>query len=96
MNPILKIAAPDGGRHGREYLGRIDGHNIQEILDAIDKAKSIKGKPTIIIAHTVKGKGVSFMEGSLAFHGKAPSKEQCEKALYELDHRRLGEDNHEF
>ena len=72
------------------HVLEVDGHNIQEILDAIDKAKIIKGKPTIIIAHTVKGKGVSFMEGSLAFHGKAPTKEQCEQAVYELEHRRLG------
>jgi len=72
------------------HVLEIDGHNIQEILDAIDKAKIIKGKPTIIIAHTVKGKGVSFMEGSLAFHGKSPSKEQYEQALHELDHRRVG------
>lgn len=68
----------------------IDGHNFQEILDAVEKAKSIKGKPTVIIAHTVKGKGVSFMEGSLSFHGKAPTKEQYEQAIYELEHRRIG------
>ena len=74
------------------HVLEIDGHKIQEILDAIDKAKEIKGKPTIIIAHTVKGKGVSFMEGSLAFHGKAPSLEQYEQALRELEHRRSWEE----
>ncbi len=72
------------------HIFEVDGHSIREILDAVKKAKSIKGKPTLIIAHTVKGKGVSFMEGSLAFHGKAPSKEQYDQALYELEHRRLG------
>jgi len=62
----------------------IDGHNMEEILDALDEAKQIKGKPTIIIAHTVKGKGISFMEGKFQWHGKAPDKEEYEIALKEL------------
>lgn len=62
----------------------IDGHNMKEILSAYDEAKTIKGKPTIIIAHTIKGKGVSFMENVLDFHGRAPTKEEAEKALKEL------------
>ena len=62
----------------------IDGHNIDEALGAIDKAKAFKGKPTAIIAHTVKGKGVSFMENNVDFHGKAPNAEQLEAALKEL------------
>ena len=62
----------------------IDGHNMQEILSAYDLAKTVKGKPTIIIAHTIKGKGVSFMEGVIGFHGRAPTKEEAEKALKEL------------
>ncbi|HHJ00933.1 MAG TPA: transketolase, partial [Candidatus Aerophobetes bacterium] len=62
----------------------IDGHNIPEILDAFSQAKQVKGKPTIIIAHTTKGKGVSFMENVVEFHGKAPSKEEAKKALEEL------------
>jgi transketolase len=62
----------------------IDGHNMKEILAAFDQAKTVKGKPTIIIAHTIKGKGVSFMEGVVDFHGRAPTKEEAEKALEEL------------
>ena len=62
----------------------IDGHNYDEILDAIDKAKACKGKPTAIICNTVKGKGVSFMENQAGWHGTAPSKEQCEIAIKEL------------
>lgn len=62
----------------------IDGHNFEEIFKAIDEAKSVKGKPTMIIANTIKGKGVSFMENAVGWHGTAPSKEQCEKALSEL------------
>ncbi len=62
----------------------INGHNMQEILEAYEKAKTIKGKPTIIIAHTVKGKGVSFMENVCDFHGRAPTKEEAERALREL------------
>ena len=62
----------------------INGHNIQEILKAFDEAQSIKAKPSIIIAHTIKGKGVSFMENVLDFHGRAPTKEEAEIALKEL------------
>ncbi|MDD2703358.1 MAG: transketolase [Candidatus Omnitrophica bacterium] len=62
----------------------IDGHNIKEILSAYDKAAEAKGKPSIIIAHTVKGKGVSFMENMVDFHGRAPTKEETETALREL------------
>jgi transketolase len=63
----------------------IDGHNMQQILSAYAEAKTIKGKPTIIIAHTIKGKGVSFMENVVDFHGRAPTKEEAEKALKELE-----------
>jgi len=62
----------------------IDGHNMQEILSAYEKAKTVKGRPSIIIARTIKGKGVSFMENVVGFHGKAPTKEEAEKALKEL------------
>ena len=62
----------------------INGHDIQEIKDAFSKAKSIKGRPTCIIAKTVKGKGVSFMENQVGWHGKAPNKEQYEEAIREL------------
>ncbi len=62
----------------------IDGHDIKAIQDAIEKAKNTKGKPTVIICNTVKGKGVSFMENQASWHGTAPSKEQCEQALIEI------------
>lgn len=63
----------------------IDGHNIKEIIDAFDVAKNVKGKPTCIIAKTVKGKGVSFMENKVEWHGKAPSEEEYKIAMEELD-----------
>ena len=62
----------------------IDGHNMKEIIKAFEKAKTIKGKPTAIIAKTVKGKGVSFMENVAAWHGKAPKEEEYKLALEEL------------
>ncbi len=62
----------------------IDGHNIEEILDAFAKAKEVKGKPTAIVAKTVKGKGVSFMENQASWHGKAPNEEQYNVAVSEL------------
>ena len=62
----------------------IDGHDFVQIKNAIEEAKALKGKPTVIICETVKGKGVSFMENEASWHGTAPSKEQCEKALKEI------------
>lgn len=62
----------------------IDGHNFDEIADALEKAKTVKGKPTAIIANCVKGKGVSFMENQVGWHGSAPNKEQYEQAIAEL------------
>jgi transketolase len=62
----------------------IDGHDLDQIIAAFLKAEKMKGKPTVIIARTTKGKGVSFMENNVAFHGKAPTREEAEKALKEL------------
>lgn len=62
----------------------IDGHNMQEIIDAFDVARNIKGKPVCIIAKTIKGKGVSFMENKAEWHGKAPNEEQYRQAMEEL------------
>ncbi|MDU5105944.1 transketolase [Clostridium sp.] len=62
----------------------IDGHDIEAIQDAIEKGRNVKGKPTVIVCKTVKGKGVSFMENQAGWHGTAPSKEQCEQALSEI------------
>lgn len=63
---------------------RIDGHDINAIIEALDKAKNNSGKPTVIIADTIKGKGVSFMEGDHNWHGKAPDEEKYKLALEEL------------
>ena len=62
----------------------IDGHDFDQILTAFSKAEKTNGKPTVIIARTTKGKGVSFMENNVVFHGKAPTWEEAEKALGEL------------
>lgn len=66
------------------HVIEIDGHNYDEIANAFEEAKNVKGKPTLIFAHTVKGKGVSFMENNANWHGVAPTPEQCEAALKEL------------
>lgn len=63
----------------------IDGHNIEEIYEALQEAKTIKGKPTCIIANTVKGKGVELFENACEWHGKAPNEEEYFKALIELE-----------
>jgi len=66
------------------HVIKIDGHDFNQIEGAVNEAKTVKGKPTIIIAETVKGKGVSFMENEVGWHGTAPNKEQAQKALEEL------------
>lgn len=63
----------------------INGHSIEEILEVFAKAREVKGKPVCIVADTVKGKGVSFMENVVAWHGMAPNKEQYEKAIAEIE-----------
>ncbi len=63
----------------------IDGHDIKKILDAIERTRAIPGKPHMIIAHTIKGKGVSFMEGKIEWHGKTPTKEEAEIAIREIE-----------
>jgi transketolase len=66
------------------HVLEIDGHNFEEIIAAVDEAKAIFEKPTVIIAHTIPGKGVSFMERNYLWHGKPPTKEEGEVALKEL------------
>ena len=66
------------------HVINIDGHSFEEIEHALAEAKTIKGKPTAIIAKTVKGKGVSFMENLAKWHGSAPNREQAEQAIQEL------------
>ena len=63
---------------------KIDGHDIEEITKAFEVAKNIKGKPTCIIAKTVKGKGISYMENQVGWHGKAPNEEQYKEAMVSL------------
>ena len=64
---------------------KIDGNDLDQIREAFKQAKEVKGKPTLIFAKTVKGKGVSFMENNAAWHGVAPNKEELEKALKEVE-----------
>lgn len=66
------------------FVLEIDGHNISEIVDAFEKARTIFEKPTVIIAHTIPGKGVDFMEGRFEWHGKPPNQEEAKKALDQL------------
>ena len=63
----------------------IDAHDFDQIEEAVNKAKKTKGKPTMIVAHSIKGKGVSYMENQASWHGSAPNKEQAEQALTELN-----------
>ncbi|NLB52345.1 MAG: transketolase [Syntrophomonadaceae bacterium] len=62
----------------------IDGHNVEQIMAALEKARSIKNRPTVIVAKTLKGKGCSFMEDKAEWHGVAPKKDEVERALAEL------------
>ncbi|MGC7871776.1 transketolase [Desulfosporosinus sp. FKB] len=66
------------------HVIEVDGHDIEALEKAFAEAKQVKGKPTILIAKTVKGKGVSFMENQVGWHGSAPNAEQAEQALKEL------------
>lgn len=61
-----------------------DGHSFAELKEAFNKVKALKGKPSMIIAHTIKGRGVSFMEGRIEWHGKPPTREEADRALKEL------------
>ena len=67
------------------YVLYVDGHNFDEIRAAMEKARETKGKPTAIIMHTIKGKGVSFMENNAGWHGKAPNDEEYAIAMADLD-----------
>ena len=86
--PIRKVMSPEPipdkfRAFGWNVIG-IDGHDMKQIIDAVGSAKSVKGKPTMIVAETIKGKGVSFMENQVGWHGSAPNRKQCEDALCEL------------
>ncbi len=66
----------------------VNGHDYKALMNALSEAKRTKGKPTMIIAETTPGKGVSFMENKYQWHGKPPAKEESEQALAELDEER--------
>lgn len=84
---ILKLdSLPDKWRAFNWNVLEIDGHDYPQILDALQNAKTVKGRPTVIIAHTIKGKGVSFMENVPRWHGSlAPSKSELEQAFKEIE-----------
>ncbi len=65
-----------------------DGHDFTSLLDALNEARQIEGQPSIIIAHTIKGKGVSFVEADFTFHGRALTPEQAELAREEINANR--------
>ena len=67
------------------HVIEVDGHDLAQLIDAFNQAKLVKGQPTVIIAHTIKGKGVSFMENNVSFHGKAPTAAEVKIALKELE-----------
>ncbi len=66
------------------HVIQINGHEIPQVVKALEEAEAVKGRPTVIIADTVKGKGVSFMENNPDWHGKAPSREEAERAIQEI------------
>ena len=85
---VKDVIGPEPFRSKFEAFGwnvlEIDGHDYDEIREAFHKAENTQGKPTMIIAHTIKGKGVSFMENNYAWHGSAPNAEQYAIAMKEL------------
>ena len=86
--PVAEVMNPTPPDKKLEAFGfhviSIDGHDFDQIEAALNEAKATKGKPTAIIAKTVKGKGVSFMENQVGWHGSAPNDEQYEKAVAEI------------
>lgn len=87
--PVAEVMSPlpiaEKWRAFGWHVLEIDGHDFAAIYDAIQTAKTVKDKPTMIVARTVKGKGVCEMENVVDWHGKAPSAEQCQKFLGELE-----------
>jgi len=86
--PVAEVLSPEPisdkfAAFGWHVLS-IDGHSFTQISAALESAKKVQGKPTMIIAETIKGKGVSFMENQVGWHGNPPNKEQAEQALAEL------------
>jgi transketolase len=63
----------------------VDGHDVAAVVDVLERARRVRGKPTVVIGHTVKGKGVSFMEGNYLWHSRVPTDEELDQALRELE-----------
>jgi transketolase len=85
VNDIMPLdPVPDKWRAFNWHAIEVDGHSIPALQAAFAEAATTKGRPTIVVAHTIKGKGVSFMENNPKFHGTAPTEEEMEKALMEL------------
>jgi len=86
---ITDVLSPEPVKDKFEAFGFkvivIDGHDYEQIIQAIDEAKKTKGQPVMVVAETIKGKGVSFMEDKAGWHGSAPNKEQRDAAIAELD-----------
>ncbi len=86
VNQVMNVASiKDKFAAFNWHVQEIDGHDFGEIFAAVEKAKEAKGRPSAIIARTIKGKGVAFMENQAGWHGKAPSPEQAQQALKELE-----------
>jgi len=79
------IPMPDKWRAFGWNVIEIDGHDFDQILGALAPERIVQGKPTMIVARTIKGKGVSFMENQVDWHGKAPKPDEVEMAIAELD-----------
>ena len=85
VNDIMPLdPLPGKWRAFNWHAIEVDGHSISALQAAFAEASATQGKPTVIVAHTIKGKGVSFMENNPKFHGTAPTQEEMEKALLEL------------
>lgn len=86
---IADVIGPEPFQSKFEAFGfhviEVDGHDFDALRQAFEEAKQVKGKPTALIAHTIKGKGVSFMENDYGWHGVAPKQDQYEQAIKELD-----------
>ncbi len=84
-NDVMKVEPiSDKWKAFNWHVFEINGHNMEEIINAFDEAEKIKGKPSVILARTIKSKGVSFFEGKAEYHGLTPTKEELERALLEL------------
>jgi transketolase len=77
------------------HVNTVGGHDIRQLLDALDAAERVKGRPSVIVADTVKGKGVSFAEHNAAFHNGIMTEEQYRQAMAEIETRRTGLEGNE-